>query len=117
MKVLFVQHDHVSPLGPVGERFQQLGFEIETMLVVPEEKYREPNIEVSFPDYSNYDVIIPLGSPWGAWDDACIGNWLQPELNLDQSRYRSRCSCSWYLLRRPTNGKSSRWLCCTRTQT
>ena len=78
MKVLFIQHDHVSPLGPVGERFQQLGFEIETMLVVPEDKYREPNIEVNFPDYSNYDVIIPLGSPWGAWDDACIGNWLQP---------------------------------------
>ena len=81
MRVLFVQHDHVSPLGPVGERFQQLGFEIETLLVVPEDKYREPNIEVEFPDYSNYDVIIPLGSPWGAWDDACIGNWLQPELN------------------------------------
>jgi hypothetical protein len=29
MKVLFIQHDHVSPLGPVGERFQQLGFEIQ----------------------------------------------------------------------------------------
>ena len=36
MKVLFIQHDHVSPLGPVGERFQQLGFEIQTLLVVPE---------------------------------------------------------------------------------
>ncbi len=80
MKALFIQHDHVSPLGPVGERFEHHGFEIETLLVVPEEKYREPNVEVRFPDYTKYDVIIPLGSPWGAWDDACIGNWLLPEL-------------------------------------
>ncbi len=81
MKALFIQHDHVSPLGPVGERLRQHGFEIETMLVVPEEKYREPNVEVQFPQASNYDLIIPLGAPWGAWDDGCIGNWLQPELN------------------------------------
>ena len=80
MKALFIQHDHVSPLGPVGERLTQHGFEIETMLVVPEEKYREPNVEVQFPQASNYDLIIPLGAPWGAWDDGCIGNWLQPEL-------------------------------------
>jgi hypothetical protein len=63
MKALFIQHDHVSPLGPVGERFRQHGYEIETLLVVPENKYREPNVEFSFPDYNNYDVIIPLGSP------------------------------------------------------
>lgn len=80
MKALFIQHDHVSPLGPVGERFRQHGFEIETLLIVPEEKYREPNVSVSFPNYKDFDVIIPLGSPWGAWDDACIGNWLLPEL-------------------------------------
>ena len=85
MKALFIQHDHVSPLGPVGQRFMQHGFEIETMLVVPENKYREPNVDVSFPDYNDYDVIIPLGSPWGAWDDACIGNWLLPELEWLQS--------------------------------
>lgn len=80
MKALFIQHDHVSPLGPVGERLKQHGFEIETLLIVPEEKYREPNVTVQFPEASNYDLIIPLGAPWGAWDDGCIGNWLQPEL-------------------------------------
>ncbi len=80
MKALFIQHDHVSPLGPVGERLTQLGFEIETLLVVPEDKYREPNVTVNFPPASDYDLIIPLGAPWGAWDDGCIGNWLQPEL-------------------------------------
>ncbi len=80
MKALFIQHAHVSPLGPVGERLTQLGFEIETLLVVPEDKYRDPNVTVNFPPASDYDLIIPLGAPWGAWDDGCIGNWLQPEL-------------------------------------
>ncbi len=80
MKALFIQHDHVSPLGPVGERLTQLGFEIETLLIVPEDKYRDPNVTVNFPPASDYDLIIPLGAPWGAWDDGCIGNWLQPEL-------------------------------------
>lgn len=81
MKALFVQHDHVSPVGHVGQRLSELGFEIETLLVVPQEKYREPNVKVLFPKAGDFDLIVPLGSPWGAWDDQCIGNWLQPELS------------------------------------
>ncbi len=80
MKALFIQHDHVSPVGPVGERLEMHGFDIETFEVVTEANYRNPNITVDFPDVNNYDLLIPLGAPWGAWDDACIGNWLSPEL-------------------------------------
>jgi GMP synthase-like glutamine amidotransferase len=80
MKVLFIQHDHVSPTGPVGERFRERGFETEEILVVPEDQFGEPNVTFSFPDLNDYDVIVPLGAPWGAWDDACIGNWLTPEI-------------------------------------
>lgn len=81
MRALFVQHDHVSPLGPVGERFAHHGFEIDTFLVVPEESFHSPDIAVDFPDLAAYDVVIPLGAPWGAWDDACIGTWLRSELD------------------------------------
>ena len=80
MRALFVQHDHVSPPGPVAERLQQRGFETVETLVVPEEQFHEPNVHFEFPDVADYDVIVPLGAPWGAWDDGCIGNWLQPEL-------------------------------------
>ena len=80
MRVLFVQHDHVSPLGPVGERFTHHGFEIDTHLVVPESAFPAPNITTEFPDARDYDVLVLLGAPWGAWDDACIGNWLVPEI-------------------------------------
>jgi GMP synthase-like glutamine amidotransferase len=80
MKALFIQHDHVSPVGPVGQRLAHHGFEIETRLVVPEDKFKTPNVAFEFPNIQNYDLIIPLGAPWGAWDDECIGKWLQPEL-------------------------------------
>lgn len=85
MRALFVQHDHVSPLGPVGERFAHHGFEIDTLLVVPQERFESPDVTVEFPDPADYDVIVPLGSPWGAWDDACIGSWLLPELDWVRS--------------------------------
>lgn len=80
MKVLFIQHDHVSPTGPVGERFRERGFETSEILVVSEANFGSPNVAFKFPDFNDYDVLVPLGAPWGAWDDACIGNWLTPEI-------------------------------------
>jgi GMP synthase-like glutamine amidotransferase len=80
MKALILAHNHVSPAGPIAQAFASRGFEIEEMLVVPGEYRDNPNVDFTFPDPSAYDVIIPMGSPWGAWDDEKIGKWLQPEL-------------------------------------
>lgn len=80
MRVLFVQHDHVSPLGPVGERFAHHGYEIDTHLVVDEADFGSPNVATDLPSFGEYDVLVPLGAPWGAWDDATIGRWLVPEI-------------------------------------
>ena len=85
MKVLFIQHDHVSPTGPVGERFRERGFETSEILVVSEADFSSPNVAFKFPDFNEYDVLVPLGAPWGAWDDACIGNWLTPEIEWIRS--------------------------------
>ncbi|MEY2737101.1 MAG: hypothetical protein RL683_219, partial [Actinomycetota bacterium] len=80
MKALFIQHDHISPPGPVADRLRHHGFDVVEQLVVPEASFRTPNVTFEFPNLDDYDLIIPLGAPWGAWDDACIGNWLQPEV-------------------------------------
>ncbi len=85
MKVLFIQHDHVSPTGPVGERFRERGFETSEILVVSEDNFGSPNVSFKFPDFNDFDVLVPLGAPWGAWDDACIGNWLTPEIEWIRS--------------------------------
>lgn len=80
MKALFIEHDHTSPPGPIADGFIRRGFDIEEVGVVSEDNYYNPNVDFDFPDPTNYDVLVPMGSPWGAWDDATIGRWLQPEL-------------------------------------
>lgn len=80
MRALFVQHDHVSPTGPVSQRLRERGFEVDEIVVVPESSFASPNISFDFPDARGYDLLVPMGAPWGAWDDACIGNWLLPEI-------------------------------------
>jgi GMP synthase-like glutamine amidotransferase len=79
-RALFVQHDHVSPTGPVGDRLRERGFEIDEVQIVTAADFANPNVSFAFPDAREYDLVIPMGAPWGAWDDACIGNWLTPEI-------------------------------------
>lgn len=80
MRALFVQHDHVSPTGPVADRLREHGFEVHEITVVSQEDFASPNVHFAFPDLGDYDLVVPMGAPWGAWDDACIGNWLLPEV-------------------------------------
>lgn len=77
---LILAHDPVSPAGPVEDRLRHHGFDIDYRVVVPERSYRTPNVTFDFPDAAEFDLIVPLGAPWGAWDDATIGNWLIPEI-------------------------------------
>ena len=80
MRALFIEHDHVSKGGPIWRAFEKHGYEIERFLVVPEKDYAAPNIEVTFPNFSDFDVIVPMGAPYGAYEDERIGKWLLPEL-------------------------------------
>ncbi|NDA80246.1 MAG: type 1 glutamine amidotransferase [Actinobacteria bacterium] len=86
-RLLFIEHDHVSPTGPLGERFADHGYEISAIAVVPEEQFNEPNVVVTWPEFTDYDIVVPLGSPWGVWEDQRIGNWLLPELELAQKAH------------------------------
>lgn len=80
MRALFLQHDHVSPPGPVAERFAHRGYAIAEEIVVAPENFRSPNQPFEFPDPREFDALVVMGAPWGAWDDELIGNWLLPEV-------------------------------------
>jgi GMP synthase-like glutamine amidotransferase len=82
MRALIIQHDHASPTGAVGRRLVHHGFDVTEFLVVPAESFEQPNVTVVFPALDDFDLIVPLGAPWGAWDEGCIGNWLTPEIEL-----------------------------------
>ena len=80
MRALFIEHDHVSLGGPIWRAFEKLGYDIERFLVISESDYANPNINVTFPNFAEFDVIVPMGAPYGAYQDDRIGNWLTPEL-------------------------------------
>jgi len=81
-RVIFIEHDHVSEGGPIWDQFVKRGYDITRFHVVTEANFSQPNIEVSWPDLLSYDVVVPMGAPWGAWEDERIGNWLLPEIEL-----------------------------------
>ncbi|WP_084516459.1 type 1 glutamine amidotransferase [Microtetraspora niveoalba] len=82
MRALFVQQDHVSPTGPIGERFERRGYETVEFPVVPAGRFHAPDVEVVFPDPRDYDVIVPMGAPWSVYDEATIGSWVRAELEF-----------------------------------
>lgn len=81
MRALLLQHDHLSPPGPVADRFAARGYDVVEQIVVPPEDFHSPNVTFDFPDPRDFDVLVPMGSPWGAWDDQTIGHWLLPEVD------------------------------------
>jgi GMP synthase-like glutamine amidotransferase len=82
VRVLFVQQDHVSDPGPVGEAFADRGYEVDLLLVVPAERFSRPDVQVDFPDPARYDAIVPMGAPWSVYDEQAIGSWISGELAL-----------------------------------
>lgn len=80
MRALFLEHDHVSPPGSVADRFTQRGYAVEEQVVVAPENFHSPNQPFDFPDPVEYDALVVMGAPWGAWDDESIGRWLLPEI-------------------------------------
>ena len=87
-RALFIEHDPVSPGGQVWERFRQRGFDIVRFNIVPPERFHSPNVTVQFPDLISFDAVIPMGAPWGVWEDDVIGQWLLPEIELLREAHR-----------------------------
>lgn len=80
MRALCVLHDAASETGFIGAALRECGWQVDELVVVPMDRHHQPNVSLSFPDSSDYDLLVPMGAPWSADDDSRIGNWLLPEL-------------------------------------
>jgi GMP synthase-like glutamine amidotransferase len=80
MRALVIAHDHVSPIGPVGERLEQHGYDLETHNVVAEEHHHAPRVSPAFPQFTDFDVVVSMGAPWSTYDEPTIGSWVPAEL-------------------------------------
>ena len=81
-QVLVVEHDHVSPPGALGEAFVDRGLDVAEHRVVAADRFLTPDVTTDFPDPLDYDALVVMGAPWSAYDDAQIGSWVRPELDL-----------------------------------
>jgi GMP synthase-like glutamine amidotransferase len=79
-RALIVLHDHASSSGYVGERLRERGFELDELLVVPEERFHDPGVDVDLPDPTAYDLLVPTGAPWSVYDHERIGSWVTAEI-------------------------------------
>jgi GMP synthase-like glutamine amidotransferase len=89
VRALFVQQDHVSPVGPVGAQLEARGYAVEEFVVVPESSFHEPNVPAVFPDPQDFDVIVPMGAPWSVYDHATIGAWVLEEITFLRSAHEA----------------------------
>ena len=68
--------------GFVGERLLDRGFDLVVHQVVREDRFLSPNVEIKFPDPTDFDAIIPMGAPWSVYDHEAIGTWVPAELTM-----------------------------------
>ena len=88
-RALFILQDYVSDGGPVAVQFRNRGYEIQQCVVVDKENYKTPNVTVNWPNFLEFDAIVALGAPWGAFEDERIGNWLLPEMHKLQEAHNA----------------------------
>ena len=81
-KVLFIHNDHTATEARLGEAFAECGFDVDTFRVVAPENVESPAAQVTFPDPTAYDVIVPLGARWSVYDDALRRTWVGAEMAM-----------------------------------
>ena len=81
-RVLFLYNDPTAPAALLGDAFAENGFDIDTFEVVPASRAGDPVFDVTFPDASGYDVVVPLGARWAVYDERLSGSWVADEIDL-----------------------------------
>jgi GMP synthase-like glutamine amidotransferase len=80
--VLFLHNEHNGTEAMLGDAFADCGFDVATFGVVPAEYFDSPDIDVTFPDPTDYDVIVPLGASWSVYDDRLRRSWVGAEMAM-----------------------------------
>lgn len=80
--VLFIRNEHLATEAMLGEAFDECGYEIATFDVVPSDRVDSPDVEVTFPDPRDYDVIVPLGARWPVYDETLRRGWVGAEMAM-----------------------------------
>lgn len=88
MRALVIEHDDVSPLGPIGDRLRERLFDLEPFRI-PDEVIGTPGPDIEFPSLEGYDALVILGAVYSVYDEAKYGRWVRPELELARAADRA----------------------------
>lgn len=80
MRALVLCHEPDGPAARVEERLVQRGFDVDTHLVTAD--YDRPNDAAPFPDATEYDLIVPMGSIRSLTRRDEIDAWIDDELEI-----------------------------------
>ena len=73
---LFIQHQRIAPPAMLGDAFAEAGYDNEVLLV------DETALNIEFPDPRGFDVIIPLGATFSAYEPALLQTWVGAEIAM-----------------------------------
>ena len=79
-RALVIAHEPDGPAGQIEVRLVQRGFDVDTHIVT--HNYDEPNVASPWPDFSEFDVILPMGSVRSVTRKDEIDSWIYRELEL-----------------------------------
>ena len=99
-QVLFIYNEHLATEGLLGEAFTECGYDVATFEVVPAERVDDPAGDVTFPDPTGYDVIVPLGARWPVYDEALRQTWVGAEMQMVRDAARRGRADARCVLRR-----------------
>lgn len=78
-RALVIGHDHVAGLGPLEAILREDGYALTWLTVVPAEGFMTPALAVTYPQPSQWDLIVTLGAPWPVEE---ITTWTSTEIDF-----------------------------------
>lgn len=86
-RALVLAHEPDGVAGQIGRRLIERGFTVETHVITSD--YDHPERFAPFPDFADYDLIVPMGSVRSLADTTDIDAWIHTELDLLQSAHEA----------------------------
>ncbi|GAA3681351.1 type 1 glutamine amidotransferase [Nocardioides ginsengisoli] len=83
-RLLVIGHDYLETAGSIEGRFAERGYEIDSVRVVPSDRFDDPGVDFDFPDPRDYDAVLVLGARWSSYSDT-VASWVKPETELLQA--------------------------------
>jgi GMP synthase-like glutamine amidotransferase len=78
--VLFVRNESIAAEAMLGEAFADAGYDVATLDVARPGLGKDPDADVTFPEPTRYDVLVPLGASWAVYDEALRDRWVGAEM-------------------------------------